>query len=984
MMPKNEVKKGFLVLMGWLVCVASVNALDYTWDNGAGTGRWDVPQNWNPDGTLTDGDVANIIDAATYGFCLIDSATTASAFNVKINETNAAAGHLKMTGGTLSTSRMLIGQAAGMTSPALFEMTGGTATVAGTQNVLLANNVTAKGRIDISGGTYTVSGANLHIGQSGQGELYISGANTEVKAKSVVVGNQSNSEGTVVINGGLLESQTNNIITIGNNGKGTVTVDNGTLKSGSHLYIARYGGSAGSSLTVNNGVVNVNNLYLVSYDADTTVSMNNGTMTLGGELRLNEGRPQIASFYLNGGTLQSNGRFVIPAGTTPSNGWGKLYIWGGQAICGNQLAISFNSAKTGRVDIRYPGVLKVNSSFNTLNSIRDYIKDGFITGSSVSGRAYLALSEDTSANQIIVQAYNLSLAQAYDPSPIPGQLTDPVGRKLTWKSGDGAISHRVYLSQNIADVQVPVNTGSYVTTTATEYTPAGLGINKTYYWRVDEVAGGGVVTQGAVWSFTTWDRVTVEDFESYTSSGALQAVWGAAAGLYEQVGSSQPDPEGAGVKTMLLTMPATVSRTFSAAQDWSGFSALTMFLHGMPTTDVSNPSFSLYVKLTDSSNASSTVQFVSGTFPRYAASQLVQEPEHLWIQWNIAMSRFTGIQKTAIQKIEIGTLNGSGPLYIDDIRCYDRRYIAWEGDGDINNDQGVDMVDFVSLAKDWLRASAVVAPAAPTIPAVVEYDFNEDPLNYNDRWYSPGHAWDDKYAMVVSSLNVWAADAGRNGAGDGCLVLDGALFAKLNDPEFVFSNVSTAVSISVWAKGNDSLLPDASGFGHPLFVGFPKTGTAANSLTAFVPNEDAQAAFWTGPYGNQEVLTWQTSLANDFEGTWRHWVFVKDWASGEFKIYRDGQLVARRNTASVGLPVIGQFFLGRSPTGVTKYYGWIDDFKLYNYALSDAEALYLAGKTSPTTVNLVSQADLDGNGVVNASDLVRFVQDWLKDPLLWP
>lgn len=999
-MMKNSRKVNNVVWMAILMLLmlslaGPVQAADAYWTNGGGTGRWDLADNWSINAVPTSADLVYINDQAALGICLIDATTTAQSAALRINgvsgttplpggQSSTAPGYLKMTGGTLAIPRLLVGDVGGMTGPARFEVTGGTVSITGTANpTSIGNAAGSQGRVDISGGaTMTITAQSLNVGNNGIGKLYISNANTSVTVnKTLIVGNANGSDGYVEINGGTLETQTD-LITFGHNGAGVLVMNGGTLKSGSHIYLCRNASTASASWTIHNGTVQAaNNLYVVAR-TDTTVTMNNGTMILGGELRLNEAiSGTTASFYLNGGTLQSTGRFVLPAGGTHT-GWGKLFIWGGQAICGNQLVIGANSAKTGQVDIRHPGVLKVNANNNTLNSIRDYIKDGFITASSTSGRAYLEMTEDTVNQQIIVQAYNLSLAQAYDPDPISGALVDPTGRKLKWKAGDGAVSHRVYLSTNIADVQVPVGGGSYVTVSTTEYTPT-LQLGKTYYWRIDEVASGGAVTQGAIWKFTTWDFITVENFESYANDSAIQAVWGAAATVYEKVGNSLPLFDTTSTRAMKLTMPATVVRTFSSAQDWSGYDAVAMVLHGMPDTVTSSPSFSLYVKLTDSSNASATAQFVSATFPRYAASQLVQEPEHLWLQWNVALSKFTGVNLGAVQKIEIGTLNASGPLYVDDIRLYSKRPIAWEGDGDINNDEDVDLLDFVSLAKDWLRATAVVTPAAPTVAPVVEYDFNDDPVMYGNKWYSPGQLWNDDYAMNASSLLAWSENAGRGGSG--CLVLNGSTYAQLNNPEFIFSNVSTAVSISVWAKGDPTPIPDVASFGHPLFVGLPKNAPSGmHALSCYVPNERAQVVFLSGNATQQESVVWSNSRAADFEDSWRHWVFIKDIASGEFKVFCDGQLVARRNMAGIPFPVIDRFRVGMSPTGVTKYYGYIDDFKLYNYALTNAQVLYLAGKTTPTTVNLISQADLNGDGVVNTADLVRFAQDWIKQPLLWP
>ena len=47
----------------------------------------------------------------------------------------------------------------------------------------------------------------------------------------------------------------------------------------------------------------------------------------------------------------------------------------------------------------------------------------------------------------------------------------------------------------------------------------GVELSQTYYWRVDEVNEAEAVTRwpGEVWSFSTTEYVSVDDFESYNN-----------------------------------------------------------------------------------------------------------------------------------------------------------------------------------------------------------------------------------------------------------------------------------------------------------------------------------------------------------------------------------------------------------------------------------------------------------------------------------
>ena len=84
-----------------------------------------------------------------------------------------------------------------------------------------------------------------------------------------------------------------------------------------------------------------------------------------------------------------------------------------------------------------------------------------------------------------VWSFMIPSMKAYDP--IPGDrshFVDTENLILNWTTGLGAVFHTVYFSDNFDDVNDGVN-GSQVGSTA--YTPGPLEIEKTYYWRVDEL-----------------------------------------------------------------------------------------------------------------------------------------------------------------------------------------------------------------------------------------------------------------------------------------------------------------------------------------------------------------------------------------------------------------------------------------------------------------------------------------------------------------
>jgi len=113
--------------------------------------------------------------------------------------------------------------------------------------------------------------------------------------------------------------------------------------------------------------------------------------------------------------------------------------------------------------------------------------------------------------------------QSWWPSPSVGTVTDALKViPLTWKAGDGAVHHDVYLGADSTVVQgadTSDTTGLYRgRVDVNSYTPNPvLDWNDTYYWRVDEVLASGETVTGRLWNFTVTNWLIVDDFESYAN-----------------------------------------------------------------------------------------------------------------------------------------------------------------------------------------------------------------------------------------------------------------------------------------------------------------------------------------------------------------------------------------------------------------------------------------------------------------------------------
>ena len=106
----------------------------------------------------------------------------------------------------------------------------------------------------------------------------------------------------------------------------------------------------------------------------------------------------------------------------------------------------------------------------------------------------------------------MSLYKANTPSPADGVAYEDTWATLGWTAGNDAVSHDVYMSETLADVQNS-DPNAFQGNQATNFLvvgffgfpfPDGLVPGTTYYWRVDEINEESPASPwvGDVWSFT--------------------------------------------------------------------------------------------------------------------------------------------------------------------------------------------------------------------------------------------------------------------------------------------------------------------------------------------------------------------------------------------------------------------------------------------------------------------------------------------------
>ncbi len=254
--------------------------------------------------------------------------------------------------------------------------------------------------------------------------------------------------------------------------------------------------------------------------------------------------------------------------------------------------------------------------------------------------------------------------------------------KLSWTPATNATSHQVYFGTDRDAVR-------NATTASPEYKgsktpgnealdPGKLAWHSDYYWRVDAVYAASTV-KGLVWSFTTADFITVDDFESYNdidppdpASNRIFDAWIDGFGTTNNgalVGNDMPPyAERNVVRSGLQSMPYRYDNANKTSE------ATLTLVYPRNWTEDGVKKLSLWHRGTSANSAERMYVALNGGTPVYHGDP---EPTKKggWNQWIVDLQAFQGVNLTNVNTITIGigtkgspAAGGTGKLYFDDIQ----------------------------------------------------------------------------------------------------------------------------------------------------------------------------------------------------------------------------------------------------------------------------------------------------------------------------
>jgi hypothetical protein len=629
------------------------------------------------------------------------------------------------------------------------------------------------------------------------------------------------------------------------------------------------------------------------------------------------------------------------------------------------------------------------------------------------------------------------LGSAWAPTPYDGQIDLPYDVNLSWRPGDYVAStngHNVYIGTDFDEVNDATSSihpnVDYYNVSDTNCDPGPLAVDQLYYWRVDEVndSCSPYLWKGKVWKFTTAEYIIIDDFEEYTESLAVHPITDGWTNLYESpftdfllsLGLPHLGHVVRGEQSMFAWFDCTgqyYCQSGTKSLDpcdltIAGMKMLTLWFHA-GIDDITgrlpdaNETEQLYVGVEDSDSDYAEV--------RYPMEDMNDIRLLDWTEWNIALSDFeannpdvnlTNIETLYIgfgnRKTSTGPFGGSGYIYFDDIRLYPPSCVPSHGQPELdwNNDCIVDWGEVEIMADQWLESDVNLAPVEEPDPCVLHYEF-EDGAGSNVADSSTNNY--DGTAIVEGGSATdafWEPD----GVYDDCI-----RFEHLEKeycvaiPNDVFDNhIDNQITICVWVNWDDpETMPDDR---NQLFSMHGGPAADYNGILGIETDwvEDEEIVFWdaNGDIDDEIGVVYEVDT-EDWSGGWNHYAFVKDVnvVPGVLKIYHNGQLVAEGDSNSPMRHPVDHAWIGMAtdePNDVhdnyegewhDQYTGLLDDFRIYDYALSDAEIGYLA--TSGTGIvavqsvaNLVNDEPL-GKRAINLRDFDKLADAWLEQ-ILWP
>ncbi len=178
-----------------------------------------------------------------------------------------------------------------------------------------------------------------------------------------------------------------------------------------------------------------------------------------------------------------------------------------------------------------------------------------------------------------------------------------------------------------------------------------------------------------------------------------------------------------------------------------------------------------------------------------------------------------------------------------------------------------------------------------------------------------GHNTNKKYALISHSQDNFIEFAGCG---------------RVDITNSDYSSVENEITVQFWAYGNPDILPvNTSAFE-------ARDSDNRRQVHVHFPWSDSKIYWDCGNNGSGFDRIYKTASNNEMAGNWHHWAFTKNTATGKMIIYLNGNLW-KQGTGKTKKIKIENFKFGSNIKGNYPYFGYIDDFSVWNKELTQDE-----------------------------------------------
>ena len=515
----------------------------------------------------------------------------------------------------------------------------------------------------------------------------------------------------------------------------------------------------------------------------------------------------------------------------------------------------------------------------------------------------------------MLMAYSLSEVQfftipAHARTPVPASGSTEIlpNAVVTWRAGRAAGQHIITMGVDANAVADGTASSVVSSTNSLDLSVFDLNMGETYYWRVDEVneAETATVWAGPVWRLSTVSSLSVDDFESYTN-----------------------DSPNRPFQTWLDGFGYSADEFFPVAYGGNGSGAAI----GHDVWSLSSPYFGgdiLETSMAITGSGQSMPFYYSNTVGVASETQRTWSTPQNWSAGGaqtLVVHFFGGAANTGQLYAKI---NGAKILYEGDMSNLTKlRWTSWSID---LTSLAVDNVTAFSIGVEGADASGMfllddiilyrsapdmLAPVAPGTDSLVAHwalDEGVGTIAADSAGSNPG---------TIQGGTTW----GPGHAGS-ALHLDGGLTSYVDCGTSEVFDLERAVTLSAWVNASESteFFRPIIGKGDHAYMLRHGSG---DTFDFFIHSNDA--------WHQISVLVPDALYLN----AWNHVVGTFD--GSELKLYVNGVLrtsQAYAGTISVAPHAVN---IGRNSEAIDRVYqGSIDDVRLYDRALTEAEVLYLS------------------------------------------